>query len=49
MNGSMNTLQVTEIFKDLNVAKHLSYLHDKCVADPADKAQNNTNFVCISH
>ena len=26
------------IFKDLNVAKHLSHLHDKYVVVPADKA-----------
>lgn len=45
----MKTLQVTEIFEDLNVAKHMSYLHNKFVADPADKAQNNIKFVCISH
>jgi hypothetical protein len=36
----------TSILKDPNVAKYLSLLHDKYVAD---KAPNNIVFVCKSH
>ena len=39
----------TPIFKDQNVAKHLSLLHDKYVIVPADKAPNNIAVVCKSH
>ena len=39
----------TSIFKDPNVAKHLSLLHDKYVIVSADKAPNNLVFVCRSH
>ena len=39
----------TPIFKDPNVAKHLSLLHDKYVIVSADKAPNNIVFVCKSH
>ena len=39
----------TSIFKDPDVAKHLSLLHDKCVIVSADKALNNIVFVCKSH
>ena len=39
----------TTIFKDPNVAKHLSLLHDKYVIVSADKAPNNIVFVCKSH
>jgi hypothetical protein len=39
----------TLIFKDPNVAKHLSFLHDKYVIFSADKASNNIVFVCKSH
>ena len=39
----------TSIFKDPNVAKHLSLLHDKYVIVSADKAPNNIVFVCKSH
>ena len=39
----------TSIFKDPNVAKHLSLLHDKYVIVPADKVPNNIVFVCKSH
>ena len=39
----------TSIFKDPNVAKHLSLLHDKQVIVSADKAPNNIVFVCKSH
>jgi hypothetical protein len=37
------------IFKDPNVAKHQSLLHDKYVIFSADKAPNNIVFVCKSH
>ena len=42
----------TSIFKDPNVAKHLSLLHDKYkmyVIVFADKAPNNIVFVCKLH
>ena len=39
----------TSIFKDPNVAKHLSLLHDKYVIVSAEKAPNNIGFVCKSH
>jgi hypothetical protein len=39
----------TSNFKDPNVAKHLSLLHDKYVIVFADKAPNNIVFVCKSH
>ena len=39
----------TSIFKDPNVAKHLSLLHDKYVIVSADKSPNNIVFVCKSH
>jgi len=48
LNGSMST-RSTSIFKDPNVAKHLSLLHDKYVIVSADKAPNNIVFVCKSH
>ena len=47
LNGSMST-RSTSIFKDPNVAKHLSLLHDTYVVS-ADKAPNNIVFVCKSH
>ena len=37
LSGSMST-RSTSIFKDPNVAKHLSLLHDKCVIFSVDKA-----------
>jgi len=43
----MNT-RSTSIFKDPNVAKHLSLLHDTYVIVSADKAPNNI-VVCKSH
>jgi hypothetical protein len=46
-SGSMST-RSTSIFKDPNVAKHLSLLHDKYIIVSADKAPNNV-FVCKSH
>jgi hypothetical protein len=39
----------TSIFKDPNVAKRLSLLHDKYVIVSADKAPNNIVFVCKSY
>ena len=45
LSGSMST-RSTSILKDPNVAKYLSLLHDKYVAD---KAPNNIVFVCKSH
>jgi hypothetical protein len=48
LSGSMST-RSTSIFKDANVAKHLSLLHDKYVIVSADKAPNNIVFVCKSH
>ena len=39
----------TSIFKDPNVAKHLSLLHDKYIIVSADNAPNNIVFVCKSH
>jgi hypothetical protein len=39
----------TSIFKDPNVAKHLSLLHDKYVIVSTDNAPNNIVFVCKSH
>ena len=48
LSGSMST-RSTSIFKDPNVAKHLSLLHDKFVIVSADKAPNNIVFVCKSH
>jgi hypothetical protein len=39
----------TSIFKDPNVAKHLSLLHDKYVIVSAENAPINIVFVCKSH
>jgi hypothetical protein len=39
----------TTIFKDPNVAKHLSLLHHKYVIVSPDKAPNNIIVVCKSH
>ena len=47
LNGSMSTGS-TAIFKDPNVAKHLSLLHNKYAIVSADKAPNNVVFVCKS-
>ena len=46
-SGYTSTLS-TSIFKDPNVAKHLSLLHDTYVIVSADKAPNNS-VVCKSH
>jgi hypothetical protein len=48
LSGSVNS-RSTSIFKDPNVAKHLSLLHDKYVIVSADKAPNNIVLVCKSH
>jgi len=48
LSGSMST-RSTSIFKDPNVFKHLSLLHDKYVIVSADKAPNNIVFVCKLH
>jgi hypothetical protein len=48
LSGSLST-RSTSIFKDPNVAKHLSLLHDKYVIVSADKAPNNIVCVCKSH
>jgi len=47
-NGSTSTRK-TSIFKDPNVAKHMSQFHVKYVVVPADKAPNNIVVVCKSH
>ena len=39
----------TSIYKDPNVAKHLSLLHDKYVIVSAEKAPITIVFVCKSH
>jgi hypothetical protein len=43
------SIRSTSIFKDPNVAKHLSLLHDKYVIVSADKATNDIVCVCKSH
>ena len=43
LNWSMST-RTTSIFKDPNVAKHLSHFHDKYVVVPADKIPNHIVF-----
>jgi len=48
LSGYMST-RSTSIFKDPNVAKHLSLLHDKYVIVSAEKAPSNIVFVCKSH
>ena len=45
LNRSMS-VNATSVFKDPDVAKTLSTIHDKYVVVPADKAQNNIVFVC---
>jgi hypothetical protein len=44
----MSTRSIS-IFKDPNVAKHLSLLHHKYVIVSGDKAPNNIVCVCKSH
>ena len=48
LSGFIGT-RSTSIYKDPNVAKHLSLLHDKYVIVSADKAPINIVFVCKSH
>ena len=48
LSGSMSS-HSTSIFKDPNVAKHLSLLHDKYVIVFDEKAPNNIVCVCKSH
>ena len=48
LSGYMST-RSTSAFKDPNVAKHMSLLHDKYVNVSADKAPNNIVFVFKSH
>jgi hypothetical protein len=43
------SIRSTSIFKDPNVAKHLSSLHDKYVIFSTDKAHNNIVFLYKSH
>jgi hypothetical protein len=43
------SIHPTSIFKDTNVAKHLSLPHGKYVIVSADKTPNNIIFVCKSH
>lgn len=38
------SLQCTSVFKDTNVAKHLSYLHGKYVVVPAEMVPNKIDF-----
>ena len=45
LNRPLST-RATSIFKDPNVARHLSHLHDKYVFVPVDKVHNNIVFVC---
>jgi hypothetical protein len=42
------SMRSTSIFKDPNVAKHLSLLHDKYVIVSAHKATNNM-VLCVNH
>jgi hypothetical protein len=48
LSGFMSS-RSTSIFKDPNVAKHLSLLNDKYVIVSAEKAPNNIVCVCKSH
>jgi hypothetical protein len=48
LSGSMST-RSTSIFKDPNVAKHLSLLHDKYVIVSTDKAPITMLFVCVNN
>ena len=44
LNGSINAHD-TSIFKDPNVAQHLSYLHENLLLSPQIKPQ--TSFLCV--
>jgi len=48
LKWTMST-HATSIFKDPNVAKHLSLLHDKYVIVSAVNTTDNIGFVCKSH
>jgi hypothetical protein len=41
--------KATSISKDMDVAKHLSKLHNRYVIVPAYNAPNNIVFVCKKH
>ena len=41
--------RATSILKNPNVAKHLSYLHDKYIVVPAEKVPNNIWFLCVNY
>ena len=45
LNSSLST-RATSIFKDTNVARHLSHTHEQYVLVPADKAPSNIVF-CV--
>ena len=40
------SVNATSVFKDPDVTKLLSTIHDKCFVVPADNAQNNIFFAC---
>lgn len=44
----MNT-NATSIFKDSGIAIHLSYLNEKTVVIPADKAPQKTSSFFVNH
>ena len=48
LNGSIN-IHATSIFKDPNVTKHVSYLHEKYIVVSVDKSINKIFFVCKTH
>ena len=48
LEHSVNT-RSESIFRDPDVARELSRLHENCVIVPADKASNNYTFVCKRH
>ena len=48
LRGAMST-NTSSIFEDPEVKKTTSFLHDKYVIVPADKAPNNIVFVCKRH
>ena len=43
------SVNATTVFKDSDVAKTLSTIHDKYVVVPEDKTQNNIVFVCKTY
>ena len=48
LRGAMKN-NTSNIFKDPEVMETMSFLHDKFVIVPADKAPNNIVFVCKRH